>query len=923
MAASGWRRVVAACVLGLAVSMTAAQEKPVEKKYPTAGEVADLLKRDPIALENWAAWRGRLLDWINDRGQGTDPAFDAARKFIRTQAIDKDELNPALAKDALAWYLLAGSYFADEPDTKTKGDSIAVAKRAEKAVRKSIELDPKLAQAHRNLALYLLKEEENAPGELEDMAKLTPRLEEAVKHLDEAARLNPQAPIGHVRALLGSEAYKQERFAPAEAQLRLALKEDPEQVPALATQTALAMLRSPRLKDYPETVAALEQLCKEYPKEPGPRFVLGLTLIQAGSTLAGYESFNRGMELGGDPAKLIPQGELNRTARSIISNKGRTWQQAARDLQVLAAQFPRDGEMAVIHGLARYEASDYEQASSELKRARGLGTSPEAVLDKLARGSGVKLTQQILFHGIIYRVLVPFLWILGVIAALYGLAMTFMIAVTPQPIRPTEGTSVAAKPASAKFRVSVLATAVVGFALFYVVSMFIGLSHLHCALLGLIGVGVVTLGVHYFEKQEPIGAEEPPALVGLYPMAILAGVGLFYAALLFMFVVLAVVVVGLFYLLLAEFSIYLLVSLAVFVAIAWLFVSMVLAGPAKGKRGIAVRTPEIAQLRQTIDGVARQLDTEPVDEVRLTAGTGVTLYMFGRGTLGLLGGRRRVLVLGYTALRLLTVPELQALVAQQLAPLGRREGERGRLIYRCWLGITDALEDMRRHTAETGWINPCYYVLMGYYRVLARLAGPYIRGRIAQADQTAAKLHGGAVLESAMLKLHADAPLYKARLDHLVKELIVEAPDLSNMYAAWDELCPDSGIGPQNDSLLPAATLGEMQFALLAVSDRERNQARGMLLAAKSSARQDLPGPGARIQALRVKPKPDKAKKDSTDIASGSTAAGLRKDEPGKSVVTELLDNAEALEEHLTEVSINIPAASAARPPAEELSAAK
>src|SRR4051794_22394827 len=112
MAASGWRRVAAVCVLGLGCMTAVGQDKPADKKYPTAAEVADLLKREPITPESWAVWRPRLLDWINDRGQGTDPAFEAARKFVRTQANDKEELNAALAKDNLAWYLLAGAYFA-------------------------------------------------------------------------------------------------------------------------------------------------------------------------------------------------------------------------------------------------------------------------------------------------------------------------------------------------------------------------------------------------------------------------------------------------------------------------------------------------------------------------------------------------------------------------------------------------------------------------------------------------------------------------------------------------------------------------------------------------------------------------------------------------------------------------------------------
>src|SRR5262245_20904839 len=111
------QRIIAAFALALLVCLTSsAQEKP-DKKYPSGAEVADLLKKEPITLETWMTWRGRLLDWISDRGKGTDPAFEAGRKFARSQANDKEELSAPLAKDALAWYLLAGAY-ADEGENK-------------------------------------------------------------------------------------------------------------------------------------------------------------------------------------------------------------------------------------------------------------------------------------------------------------------------------------------------------------------------------------------------------------------------------------------------------------------------------------------------------------------------------------------------------------------------------------------------------------------------------------------------------------------------------------------------------------------------------------------------------------------------------------------------------------------------------------
>src|SRR5262245_35034596 len=117
MSAPGWKWLAALLVCS-SHALAIAQDNPpdaeplpppraVDDKFPSADQVAEILKKEPITLETWPAWRVRLSDWIQDRGTATDPAFDAARKFIKSQAGDKDELSKELANDYLALYLLA------------------------------------------------------------------------------------------------------------------------------------------------------------------------------------------------------------------------------------------------------------------------------------------------------------------------------------------------------------------------------------------------------------------------------------------------------------------------------------------------------------------------------------------------------------------------------------------------------------------------------------------------------------------------------------------------------------------------------------------------------------------------------------------------------------------------------------------------
>src|SRR5262249_33639409 len=193
---------IALLVLSLAQGL-AAQEAGQEPEtltvspkvsYPTADEVADLLKREPLTLENWPTWRGRLVEWVNDRSQGTDPAFDAGRKFVYGQLDAKGELPPALVKDNLAWYLLGIAYYFDTP--KDADHKAAVAK-AERALRESLKLDGKLAKAHRDLAMILLHRDDVEPRPGDDSGKFSALYREAIKELSEAEDLDKKLPLAH------------------------------------------------------------------------------------------------------------------------------------------------------------------------------------------------------------------------------------------------------------------------------------------------------------------------------------------------------------------------------------------------------------------------------------------------------------------------------------------------------------------------------------------------------------------------------------------------------------------------------------------------------------------------------------------------------------------------------------------------------
>src|SRR5437899_2490273 len=67
----------------LASAVCAQLPNPAPPGMPSTAEVAEMLRNEPLARASWPAWRERLLAWIEDRGHGTDAAFQAAWGFLK------------------------------------------------------------------------------------------------------------------------------------------------------------------------------------------------------------------------------------------------------------------------------------------------------------------------------------------------------------------------------------------------------------------------------------------------------------------------------------------------------------------------------------------------------------------------------------------------------------------------------------------------------------------------------------------------------------------------------------------------------------------------------------------------------------------------------------------------------------------------
>src|SRR5262249_9387714 len=152
-----------------------------------------------------------------------------------------------------------------------------------------------------------------------------------------------------------------------------------EQAPSKESiaMAALAVLRNPR-RNYGETISVLQELGDKHSTQAAAQFILGLALVEAQRPDVARMVFARGQALGGDPAQVVPSQELHSTVRKIVTDEKTTWPVAASTLEVLATQFPQDGQLASYYAFTLFLSDNVQRAASEIARARSLGTDPQA-----------------------------------------------------------------------------------------------------------------------------------------------------------------------------------------------------------------------------------------------------------------------------------------------------------------------------------------------------------------------------------------------------------------------------------------------------------------------------------------------------------------------------------------------------------------
>ncbi len=170
-------------------------------------------------------------------------------------------------------------------------------------------------------------------------------------------------------------------------------------------------------------------------------------------------------------------------------------------------------------------------------------------------------------------------------------------------------------------------------------------------------------------------------------------------------------------------------------------------------------------LFSAMNDVARKLGVKPPGQVRLT-------YLPCCGVVA--WGRSRALILGLPLLRVLTLAELRAILAHELAHLAQGDATRAARSARFVAGLRQALDRAggRTHGPLGAWARWCC-------RLAESWIGPVARGQEARADRSAAAIAGGGAAASALVKVAIVQPLFR----EVLETYDPTAPDAPNLYA--------------------------------------------------------------------------------------------------------------------------------------------
>jgi Zn-dependent protease with chaperone function len=217
-----------------------------------------------------------------------------------------------------------------------------------------------------------------------------------------------------------------------------------------------------------------------------------------------------------------------------------------------------------------------------------------------------------------------------------------------------------------------------------------------------------------------------------------------------------------------------------------------LARPARQRLRILVRE-EAPELFAAIAEVSRVVESRVVDRVEIALGPELSVHEDGSTFAVLFGRGKRVLSLGLTALRGVSVSGLKSVLVHEFGHFAHGETRVSPVI----AGVTLRLASICANYESlgiVGVINPVYWYLETYLWVFRRLTAALSRRQELQADMVAARAYGGEPFSVALKAVGANQRLYARYFLQVVLELRRSGCQITDGVNILDAI--DAGLPP-------------------------------------------------------------------------------------------------------------------------------
>jgi Zn-dependent protease with chaperone function len=187
-----------------------------------------------------------------------------------------------------------------------------------------------------------------------------------------------------------------------------------------------------------------------------------------------------------------------------------------------------------------------------------------------------------------------------------------------------------------------------------------------------------------------------------------------------------------------------------------------------GDLGPAISRVDAPRLFEEVLNVSRALGARPPEQIRITYLPCCAVVAWKRS---------RALLLGLPLLHILSVDELRAVLAHELAHLAKGDATVSARSAQFVEGLRQALDRKKDRS-----LSPLWFWARGCRHIAEYLIAPIARGQEARADRASGAIAGGTAAASALVKVAAVQPIFREVLDHYSPENAH-----ANLYAFFRE----------------------------------------------------------------------------------------------------------------------------------------